>query len=518
MRLLIAWAPIPWLLDQGVLPDDAFYYFVIDRNAASGYGISFDGVRPTNGFHPLWFIVLLPVFFFIHGSTLAIHAVLTINALLGGLSIFLFYRIFTEFRIRESISLGFTAFFALSPTLLLSAGGTMNGLDTGIQLAAFLLFLFFVAHFYHDVHMDQFRITYFIGLGVSSALLFLARTDSIFFLFFAYIFFFYRSLQFQRRLVWHFLVAACITLLLVSPWLLWSYFTFGSFLQVSAKAVPFTTHEAARALGWTLTDYATQFIKNIADSFLYVSGLLIETKHSFLYYAAVLLVAVFVICLIRAFFRDGGSSEKQELWRRLFSISPLLLGAIVFLAVQTIRAIILRPWYHASVYVVVILFFIFLVDFFLKRLQALPFFLVLLRRGAIFYLFIICVALFRFLVVHPMVGDYDKYAMAQRMNEIVPARSVVGSWNAGIFGYFFTQGVLVNLDGVVNNDAYYYITTHKVREYAKKAGIQFLVDHPSAFLNAEWWDWPPLQDIKMIDMFTPKPDRVLILGKTQWGE
>lgn len=33
---------------------DAFYYFTLARNLASGMGVSFDGEYTTNGFHPLW--------------------------------------------------------------------------------------------------------------------------------------------------------------------------------------------------------------------------------------------------------------------------------------------------------------------------------------------------------------------------------------------------------------------------------------------------------------------------------
>jgi hypothetical protein len=37
--------------------DDAFYYFAIARNIAHGLGSTFDGVHPTNGYHPLWLLV-----------------------------------------------------------------------------------------------------------------------------------------------------------------------------------------------------------------------------------------------------------------------------------------------------------------------------------------------------------------------------------------------------------------------------------------------------------------------------
>ena len=44
------------------LPDDALYYFTIARNLAHGYGMSFDGIHPTNGMHPLWLLLITPIF------------------------------------------------------------------------------------------------------------------------------------------------------------------------------------------------------------------------------------------------------------------------------------------------------------------------------------------------------------------------------------------------------------------------------------------------------------------------
>ena len=43
---------IEYFLAQGA--DDAAYYLKIAENAAHGRGFSFDGLAPTNGFHPLW--------------------------------------------------------------------------------------------------------------------------------------------------------------------------------------------------------------------------------------------------------------------------------------------------------------------------------------------------------------------------------------------------------------------------------------------------------------------------------
>jgi hypothetical protein len=44
-----------------IFRDDAFYYFVIAKHIVTKHLSSFDGVVPTNGYHPLWLVVLLPI-------------------------------------------------------------------------------------------------------------------------------------------------------------------------------------------------------------------------------------------------------------------------------------------------------------------------------------------------------------------------------------------------------------------------------------------------------------------------
>ena len=42
--------------------DDAYYYFKVAQNIGEGHGSTFDGINPTNGYHPLWMLVCIPIF------------------------------------------------------------------------------------------------------------------------------------------------------------------------------------------------------------------------------------------------------------------------------------------------------------------------------------------------------------------------------------------------------------------------------------------------------------------------
>lgn len=48
--VLVAWEPAFW----SFVFDDSFYYGAIARRIAAGEGSTFDGIHPTNGYHPLW--------------------------------------------------------------------------------------------------------------------------------------------------------------------------------------------------------------------------------------------------------------------------------------------------------------------------------------------------------------------------------------------------------------------------------------------------------------------------------
>src|SRR6266487_2379503 len=42
--------------------DDAYYYFKVAQNIGEGHGSTFDGVNRTNGYHPLWMLICVPIF------------------------------------------------------------------------------------------------------------------------------------------------------------------------------------------------------------------------------------------------------------------------------------------------------------------------------------------------------------------------------------------------------------------------------------------------------------------------
>jgi hypothetical protein len=67
------------------LAPDSFYYNTVARNIALHGSVSYDGLRPTNGFHPLWQITLAALYFVLHVLRLPESAFLIGSVLLGAM-------------------------------------------------------------------------------------------------------------------------------------------------------------------------------------------------------------------------------------------------------------------------------------------------------------------------------------------------------------------------------------------------------------------------------------------------
>jgi hypothetical protein len=76
--------------------DDGYYYLQTAWNLSRGLGFTFDGINQTNGFHPLWQVALVPVFWLIGSkATAAVVITLLQTALFAGAGL-LIYRLVRE--------------------------------------------------------------------------------------------------------------------------------------------------------------------------------------------------------------------------------------------------------------------------------------------------------------------------------------------------------------------------------------------------------------------------------------
>ncbi len=144
--------------------DDFFYYIKIAKNIVLGAGSTFNGIVHTNGYHPLWLIILtISVKLAVLLNVEILIFIKLVIALIIFLSFYLFYKYATEYL----TNIFWRVFFVLF-TYTWYATSSSFGMETIITIPLFLLFLL---SYLKNVN------PYSIGLLVS--LTTLSRLDSI---------------------------------------------------------------------------------------------------------------------------------------------------------------------------------------------------------------------------------------------------------------------------------------------------------------------------------------------------
>ena len=125
--------------------DDAYYYFKVAQNIVAGHGSTFDGINPTNGYHPLWLVICIPIFALAQFDlVLPLRILLVVMAALSAVTSILLFRLLRK-AISEPVAILGASFWGLS--MLIHPIVTQPGLETGIAALAIVLFLYLLQGF-----------------------------------------------------------------------------------------------------------------------------------------------------------------------------------------------------------------------------------------------------------------------------------------------------------------------------------------------------------------------------------
>lgn len=150
--------------------DDAYYYLIIARHFAASGVPSFDGVHATNGFHPLWMLMLAGMYAAIGTGADVFRQVTAAKGLevaTLGLALVVCVGAFHRLRARNSLAWGFAgaALMFFVPTFLLWEQGMESTLASALMLLALYAYIDERARW----------------LAAALPLLFLARLDALVF-------------------------------------------------------------------------------------------------------------------------------------------------------------------------------------------------------------------------------------------------------------------------------------------------------------------------------------------------
>ncbi len=158
--------------------DDAYYYFKVAQNISEGHGSTFDGLNSTNGYHPLWMLVCIPIFALARFDLILPLRILLL--IMGGLSAataVLFYRLIGRV-FTPAIGAVAALYWSLNYDIL--GRVYQQGLETGIAVFFVLLLVYQLFEFEITWRKHQVSNRQLWTLGFIALLAVLSRLDLIF--------------------------------------------------------------------------------------------------------------------------------------------------------------------------------------------------------------------------------------------------------------------------------------------------------------------------------------------------
>ncbi len=157
----------PWMV---FFEDDFYYYLKIAQNIAHGSGSTFNGVTPTNGYHPLWLLVVTGISLFTTRGPVILGAVACVAFVATLATFFLARTMLRQMHLNRLVENALAAYIGIYALHLFYTG-------MEVILAIPLMFLFMVVA--GDAMTRERGFLCWLGLGLISCAMVLARLDLI---------------------------------------------------------------------------------------------------------------------------------------------------------------------------------------------------------------------------------------------------------------------------------------------------------------------------------------------------
>lgn len=466
------------------IPDDAFYYFQVARNILNGFGSSFDGFNPTDGYHPLWMALILPFVSFVRDPILLLRIVIGIGILLSVYSALLLYSLLRKNTRRWWIAAIGMAFYFLNQQSTLSS---LDALETALSSFLFVASLLVLLN---EDTSDSLLSRRPEQVGVLFGLLFLARTDNIFYL----VAFLLLALHRQKTQVrpQSSIVMAVVLSLVVGPWFIWHWVQFGSPWQVSALAVPYVFHENSIFSGSTDWQLLVMSLKQLYG-FVFVNPQVFLGFFPYFYQIA------FIYCSLAIYYKARKVNPANFRLGNEFLLVLLALwgGGLILVIVHTSIRWYPRAWYFDQLIILASITFSLALDAFdtprlSKRVKIALFrkssfvdFAIPLLAGVGFaavVLSLLTISTNRVINSPPYPYQVEMLDAAKWLNTEELDHECAGAFNAGIMA-FFSHRCVVNLDGAINNAAYAAITHQNLLEFMRRSSLTYYLDYDPLMLQ-----------------------------------
>lgn len=471
LLVLAAFGVTAWHLRDPAhsLQDDGYYYLQIARNIASGAGSTFDGVNPTNGYQPLWLVLLLPACASAGCAGTALNYIILLQGAAFAAMLLLVWmtaRLSTKWM---------ASLFAAFAWLFLMAQESFKGMEFAIHAVCLgILGYIYLRWFSEELPAHP---APFLSLGIACALGFLARVETLPLAVLVGIVLAWRGVRACTNVRGNLIAFGLPVVLTVGGYALLNSILFGQILPIS---------------GVVKRDWSGLLL--LADP-VYLERGWLAAKLSNFFWSLRDRPFAFPLYLVSGTFGIAGLWLAQALklgpprgtaWleRTLKPMTPFVLYSVVnyasfaFLFHGILSA---APWYYVVQPWLTVLFAAFLFDLLSGIGLAGHARIRLVARSAVWILLLLppvltARSLWSIQVEAANGGQVDPlYQGALWAQAQLPAAAVIGAWNAGTIGYL-SERRTVNLDGVVNSFHFHEQERFDLCGYWRQQGITYLID------------------------------------------
>jgi len=492
--------------------DDAFYYFKTAQNIVEGHGISFDGIARTNGFHPLWMVVLLPIFTLAKTDLiLPLRLVIALQAALGLGSALLLYQLGKTLCSRW-VAFLMALVWAFTPIIheVVFKGGTEAGLN-----AFFLVFLFWQFYLLSEqLTLGEINFGRIVAVGGIAALTLLSRLDNVFLVFILggwLLLRFWRlpktdSVNLSVTLQWWLKLGIAYFAPLVTTlgvYLLVNQIYFGSAMPVSGKikrwwgTLKFTVYGNPPK---NMRDFFEEFF-SVSDSTGPWSIVMAPVQHFRDWLSALdpgmrlfwggmglILLGLLVIFLFR-----NRKFVAAAFWR--WNLIPLLVACLVQVVYyKAFGHIAQKGWYWVAEMLFVVLLLGLILEVMAREIKKLPSGNRLVALSASLLAAIIlwptAQTAYQVLTFTPSPEEHYYLQRAHFLEENTEPGSLIGMTGSGSSGYFVRGRTIINLDGLINSMEYFiHLQNATADEYLASIGLDYVFGNAYILQNTNPYQW-----------------------------
>jgi len=158
--------------------DDAYYYFKVAQNISEGHGSTFDGINRTNGYHPLWMLICIPIFALARFDViLPLRILLLVMSGLSAATAILLYRLIGKV-FAPAVGTVAALYWVFSNDVLVRV--YQQGLETGIAAFCIALLAYKLFEFEKSWRNQAVSNKQLIAIGIIAVLTMFSRLDLVF--------------------------------------------------------------------------------------------------------------------------------------------------------------------------------------------------------------------------------------------------------------------------------------------------------------------------------------------------